>query len=203
LGHAKWLAEDKKQSAIERPADLVATATAKAREDEAGGPLAGAHVTDLLEFGRVVHAEMNALAEAARTGKPVAGATLYCTTFPCHMCARHIVAAGIRRVIYLEPYPKSLAFELHGDAILEVGPDVDPAGRVAFEAFIGVALPLFERLFARGKRKTADGDIEAWHPAQAKPRLKILYPTHVHIEDAVVARFYESLLAAQLLPPTP
>jgi deoxycytidylate deaminase len=42
---------------------------------------------------------------------------LFSTTFPCHMCARHIVSAGIKRVVFLEPYPKSYAEELYADSI--------------------------------------------------------------------------------------
>ena len=72
---------------------------------------------DLTEFGRPVHAEMEALLSCARSGVSPRGGVLYCTTFPCHNCAKHIVAAGIERVFYVEPYPKSLAAELHRDAI--------------------------------------------------------------------------------------
>jgi deoxycytidylate deaminase len=72
---------------------------------------------NVIEFGRAVHAEMAALMDSARRGVPVKNATLYCTTFPCHLCARHIVAAGIRRVVYIEPYPKSLAAQLYPDSI--------------------------------------------------------------------------------------
>ena len=72
---------------------------------------------DLLEFGRIIHAEMSAISDAARKGVAIQGATLYSTTFPCHLCAKHIVASGIKRVVYLEPYPKSYANALHGDSI--------------------------------------------------------------------------------------
>jgi deoxycytidylate deaminase len=72
---------------------------------------------DALEYGRVVHAEMGALSDAARLGHQVKDGVLYCTTFPCHLCAKHIVAAGIARVVFLEPYPKSLAPHLHSDSI--------------------------------------------------------------------------------------
>ena len=68
---------------------------------------------DLLEFGRMVHAEMAALMDAARRGISVKGCLMYVTTFPCHMCARHIIAAGIQKVIYIEPYPKSKVGELY------------------------------------------------------------------------------------------
>lgn len=68
---------------------------------------------DALEYGRIVHAEMVAICDAARLGTAIKGAHLLTTTFPCHMCAKHIVAAGIEEVVFLEPYPKSLAFDLH------------------------------------------------------------------------------------------
>jgi deoxycytidylate deaminase len=90
---------------------------------------------DILEFVRAVHAEMAALIDAARRGVTVTGSTLYATTFPCHHCARHIVAAGIERVVYVAPYPKSRAGELHGDAI-SLGQS--ESGRIPFEAFVGV-----------------------------------------------------------------
>jgi deoxycytidylate deaminase len=74
-------------------------------------------LSDITEFGRSVHAEMDALIAAGRTGVSFRDSTLYTTTFPCHTCTRHILAAGIRRLVYIEPYPKSLAPELHDDAI--------------------------------------------------------------------------------------
>jgi deoxycytidylate deaminase len=74
-------------------------------------------VMHLLEFGRTTHAEMEAIMATARIGSPVRGASLYTTTFPCHECARLIITSGIARVIFIEPYPKSQAIELHSDAI--------------------------------------------------------------------------------------
>lgn len=74
-------------------------------------------IGQLLEFSRAVHAEMDALLSAGRIGASTVGSHLYVTTFPCHYCARHIVSAGVYEVQYIEPYPKSLARELHGDAI--------------------------------------------------------------------------------------
>lgn len=73
----------------------------------------------LIEYSRAIHAEMDAITALARsTNHSTLGKTLYCTTYPCHVCARHIVAAGIVRVVYIEPYEKSLALKLHGDAIM-------------------------------------------------------------------------------------
>jgi deoxycytidylate deaminase len=74
-------------------------------------------IGDLLEFSRAVHAEMEAIISAARKGVTTVGAKLFVTTFPCHYCARAIVAAGIDEVQYVEPYPKSQALALHADSI--------------------------------------------------------------------------------------
>jgi deoxycytidylate deaminase len=63
---------------------------------------------DLLEFARIIHAEMSAISDAARKGIPIQDSTLYCTTFPCHICAKHIVASGVRRVVYLETLSEEL-----------------------------------------------------------------------------------------------
>src|SRR5271157_1609662 len=69
------------------------------------------------EYGRAVHAEINGLLTCARNGVSPGGTTLFTTAFPCHNCTRHIIAAGVRRVVYFEPYPKSMARKLHNDAI--------------------------------------------------------------------------------------
>ena len=68
--------------------------------------LKGIRIMQPLEYGRAVHAEMAAIVEASARGLKIRGSTLYTTTFPCHECARHIIAAGILRVVFIEPYPK-------------------------------------------------------------------------------------------------
>lgn len=110
-------------------------------------------------------------------GSPDLGHTLsaakshdLCTTYPCHNCARHIVAAGIREVVYIEPYPKSLAVKLHGDSIMELTRRADNAHgggspdrkrrddakkkpedteKVHFRLFSGVAPKRFATLFEK------------------------------------------------------
>lgn len=74
-------------------------------------------IGELIEFSRAVHAEMDAILSAAISGASPIGCKMYVTTFPCHYCARHIVAAGIDEVQYIEPYPKSKALKLHEDSI--------------------------------------------------------------------------------------
>lgn len=61
------------------------------------------------EVCRGLHAEQNAILQAARFGTSINGATLYCTHQPCSICAKMIIGAGIRAVKYLEPYPDELS----------------------------------------------------------------------------------------------
>jgi deoxycytidylate deaminase len=120
-------------------------------------PLAATAVANLLEFGRIVHAEMAAICDAATRGVSVHGGTLYCTTFPCHMCARHIIAAGIARVVYIEPYPKSRAKRLYKRAI-QVDQDREADNdAVKFDAFVGIAPSRFLDLFEMVNRKDVQG----------------------------------------------
>ena len=132
--------------------------------------LKGTRLAALIEFGRVVHAEMHALMEAARRGISLDQATLLCTTFPCHMCARHVLAAGVRRVIYIEPYPKSMTPELYGRAVSIDGEDGDPDS-VSFSAFVGVAPRSYLRFFEAGLRKDKFGYPRSWSPMGSLPRI--------------------------------
>lgn len=121
----------------------------------------------LIEFSRAVHAEMLAVLSAK---KPLAGATLYCTTYPCHSCARHLVAAGIKRVRYIEPYRKSLAVKLHSDSICENETDGD---RLAILPYEGVAPGRYLDLFGvtpEAPRKDVQGGVSVRRPAEAGPK---------------------------------
>ncbi|MCW2979471.1 MAG: hypothetical protein JWO14_1198 [Solirubrobacterales bacterium] len=106
---------------------------------------------ELTEFGRAVHAEMNALLDAARRGVSVQDMTLYSTTFPCHNCARHIIGAGIARVVFVEPYVKSRAGELHQDAL---GIDTSDSGdsKLSFTPFVGIAPRRYLEFFDAAQR---------------------------------------------------
>lgn len=131
LTTAGWLVEEKAQRKAEDLANDALFVEPK--------PLAGTSVASLLEFGRIVHAEMAAICDAALRGISIREGTLYCTTFPCHMCARHIIAAGIKRVVYIEPYPKSRAKKLYKRQI-QVDHDREAdQDAVKFEAFVGIA----------------------------------------------------------------
>lgn len=137
------------------------------RCDELIEQLAGTRVVNLTEFGRAVHAEMEALLAASRSTVSVFGATLYCTTYPCHNCTKHIIASGISRVVYIEPYPKSLAKDLHGDAIWSDEDPEEPGNRIRFDPFAGIAPRRYVRLFStvtpegrRFKRKDSHGTFD-------------------------------------------
>jgi deoxycytidylate deaminase len=102
----------------------------------------------LIEFSRAVHAEMHALLNAGHSaGNRIRGGKLFVTTYPCHSCARHLIAAGIREVRFIEPYRKSLATRLHADAITESESDTNKVRIVPFD---GVAPVRFLDLFSEG-----------------------------------------------------
>lgn len=71
--------------------------------------LEGSQLMSVIEYQRPIHAEVAAISDAARRGQPVAGADLYCTTYPCHLCFKSALAADLNRIHYIEPYPKSRA----------------------------------------------------------------------------------------------
>jgi len=159
-------------------------------------------ISDLTEFGRVVHAEMDALLSCSRAGIPTTGSTLYCTTFPCHNCAKHIIASGINRVVYVEPYPKSRALDFHSVSIqlkseLEKAPD-ETSELVSFEPFIGVGPRRFLDLFSMSlgggsklRRKDKDGNTLEWDKSSAPIRTPLIEKSYLDIERAAVEMWNE------------
>jgi cytidine deaminase len=188
-----WLASDKSEIDVE-----LLVKSAIFGEEEA--ILKEVQLMNVLEFGRVVHAEMSAITDAARRGLSVEGATLYCTTFPCHICARHIISCGIKRVVYIEPYPKSMAQRLYPEAICSDGqPGGD--GQVKFEPFLGVAPERYSDLFAMaGRRKEKDGTAVAWKRASAEPRLERMVGSYLQVEENAMAELAGALDRAGVKP---
>jgi dCMP deaminase len=77
---------------------------------------------------RSTHAEQNAIVQAARHGISIDGATLYCTNNPCLGCAKLLINAGIRRIVYEEPYHDPVALDLLDEAGIAVDRfDVTPS----------------------------------------------------------------------------
>ena len=68
------------------------------------------------ELCYAVHAEQNAIVQAAKLGISLDGGTLYCTHQPCVICAKMIINAGIKRVVYSEGYPDEFALQLFTEA---------------------------------------------------------------------------------------
>lgn len=64
------------------------------------------------ELCRGLHAEQNAIVNAANFGVSLKGATLYCTTQPCLICTKMIINAGIKRIVYEEGYPDNISLEM-------------------------------------------------------------------------------------------
>lgn len=183
LNESKLLVEELRQSNANELASDLLFGTKKE-------VLKGSQLLNLLEFGRSVHAEMAALMDAARRGVPVKGATLYSTTYPCHLCAKHIVASGIGRVVYVEPYPKSKAKDFYSDSIAS-----DPVrlaeGSVVFESFVGVAPRAYSDLFEMrdsDSRKTKLGHMVEWTSSNARPKFKRHINTYLLLETRLTAK---------------
>lgn len=148
---------------------------------------------------------MDAIVSLARSGSVgIGGATLYTTTFPCHSCARHIVAAGVSEVYYIEPYEKSMAQELHDDAISFEDPkqtegeeSISSNGsgqRVKFLHFEGVSPRLFATAFRAEERK--DKKTGRFIPISDDGPRKILpeyMDNYQAFEDAAVKHFQDIL----------
>jgi deoxycytidylate deaminase len=161
-------------------------------------------VRNLIEYGRAVHAEMAALTDAARRGVSVSGCRMYVTAFPCHLCARQIVAAGIKRLFYIEPYAKSLAAELYPDSISVDGAD-RTLQQIPFEPFGGVAPRQYMNLFLAAKRKTENGEAVLFRPNLARLRYHDLHRVYLENEDQMIKNLGDEfkrkkLLIAKALP---
>jgi cytidine deaminase len=150
-----------------------------------GAPLRDTRVKDNIDYVRAVHAEAAAIIDAARHGITVKESRMLTTTFPCHECARHIVAAGVSEVVYLEPYPKSGTKRLYRDSIL-----LDPAEpdgvRVTFRTFIGVAPPRYLEFFTLGQRarKNRDGTPVEVDISNSPPALPYYTPSEASVAQA-------------------
>ena len=148
-------------------------------------------IKDITEYGRVVHAEMEAILSCARSEINTYQTTLYCTTFPCHNCAKHIVASGIKKVFYIEPYPKSKAFLFHKDSIesSENSKKSRDIKKVVFEPFVGVGPRCFFNLFSinlgtgyKVVRKEKDGRVVKWDRKNGRLRIQMLPSSYIEKE---------------------
>ena len=157
-------------------------------------------LNDITEYGRVVHAEMDAILSCARRGISCDKAVIFCTTYPCHNCAKHIIASGIKEVVYIEPYPKSKAHDMHSDAI-RTPDDATSKDKVLFNPFVGVGPRRFVDLFSMSlsigeklKRKRKDSfEKSVWDRSNARPRIKMFPTSYIENEKIVETETTEKL----------
>jgi deoxycytidylate deaminase len=178
--------EDSNEREKERMADLIVRELGGGVDSERiRSSLRSAGFFDISEFGRSVHAEMEALLACARSGRSARDAVLYTTTFPCHNCTRLIIGAGIRKVIYIEPYAKSRASDLHPDAI---SVEKEEAGKIPFLPFVGVGPRRYFDLFSLGLstgypiERKKNGKLAPWERSNAPIRLQMKPSTYLQRE---------------------
>ena len=191
LQDAGWLVPDKATTPVKR-------LTAMALDGDNPVLPKNSQIRNLIEFGRAVHAEMAAIVEAARRGISVSDCTMFVTTFPCHLCARHIVASGIQRLRYIEPYAKSLAAELYPDSIAVEGSEAN-SNQIPFEPFVGISPRQYMHLFSAKDRKSSSGQVVRFNPAGAVPRSSAEERVYIESEDRMLALLTKAMRIQGLL----
>ena len=194
LQRNQWLAESKKTTHVTEMVKEVL-------RDGEQPIMKGAQFTSTIDFVRAVHAEMTVITDAARHGVPTKDCVLYTTTFPCHDCAKHIVAAGIKRVVYLEPYAKSLVGELYSDSIVVDG-EGQCGDKVPFEPFVGIAPTRYSDLFALAgrRRKNKDGTVKAWRRSGSLPNIPEYSVARMAAEQKEFKDFKNEMVKKGLVP---
>lgn len=141
----------------------------------------------LLDFHPCTHAEIAAIIDAAKLGVSIRNSTLYTTTFPCHLCAKDIINAGIKRVVYLEAYPKSKNKDLYPNLI-----DFDPkfeSELIPFNFYWGIGPKRFIYAYSLENKITEENSLP--------PLLKYETPEYYDQRESDVKKYLENLLAAK------
>ena len=95
--------------------------------DDAGHLMVDGHCV------RTVHAEMNALIQAAKRGHAVEGATAYVTNMPCTTCAKALITAGIKRVVVFSDYHDTLAMQFFLKAQTKIDKIIMPSKEIQYD----------------------------------------------------------------------
>ena len=82
---------------------------------------------------RTVHAEMNALVQAAKKGHGIDGATAYVTNTPCTTCAKALITAGVKRIVIFSDYHDALALEFCRKAAVMVDKIAMPSKEILYD----------------------------------------------------------------------
>ena len=185
---------DPNKNEFRKIAEDVLKTLNKENTDENIEILRNSKLGELTEYARAVHAEMEALSMCARNNISCKNAEIYVTTFPCHNCAKHIVSSGIKKIVYIEPYPKSKTFELFNDSISKDINEKD--SRVVCIPFFGVGPKRFIELFSmdysflrKRIRKNRDGTTLQFSPIKAEMRNPMLPSTYIE-REAIQSRNY-------------
>lgn len=159
-------------------------------------------VKGLIEFSRAIHAEMHAILGALKVGGDrVTGGSIFVTTYPCHACARHIIAAGISNVYYIEPYKKSLATKLHDDAITE---DESDSNLVRLLPYEGVAPSRYLSIFKMlPNSRKLNGRLILIASKSARPRTERSLQSMPELEGMVVKSLVDRGLLATTVSSAP
>lgn len=146
-------------------------------------------ISSVMEYSRSIHAEMDVITSMARKQNgDTKDKILFTTTYPCHNCARHIVAAGIKKVVYIEPFDKSLALDLHNDAITKN----EESSKVIFCDFEGVSPRRYNKFF-RPTDERKDGKTGTAN------KFNVRYKNHIDVQYLDDYRKYESVVARKFI----
>lgn len=180
------------QHIVEALGDLVEPSK---RDEAVAAVMGNKKLRGLIEFSRSIHAEMHAILTALREkGDRVRGGRIYITTYPCHSCARHIIASGVKEVYYIEPYKKSLATKLHGDAMSELEQEDSKVRLIPYD---GVAPSRYLSLFRmKPNSRKRNGKVIRVAPAVATPKLEKSLEALPALEGLVVQSLVERKLVA-------
>ena len=143
---------------------------------------------NIIEYSRSIHAEMHAIIIGSQmTNNKMVGGNLYCTTYPCHNCARHIILAGIKNIFYIEPYKKSLGMILHEDALTEEENNSE-LNKVKILPYSGVSPRRYLEFFSMkdDNRKDENGDVVKNDIKKIVPKYRITLQALPTLEEQAI-----------------
>ncbi len=157
-------------------------------------------VKESLEYHPCTHAEIAAILDAAKLGLSVRDAILYITTFPCHICAKDIITAGIQRVVYLAAYPKSKNKELYPELIILDNAPNRCSNGVPFEAYMGISPKRFSYVYDLDNKPWKNNKKEDKKEGKSNifpPLLKCEIPTYYELREKDVIRYLKKDLKGE------
>jgi hypothetical protein len=102
------------------------------------------------------------------------------------MCARLIIAAGIKKVVFIEPYPKSKTEDLYQDSVTVENIEENTA-KVSFRSFVGISPNRYSQFFRMLRKKDSAGRVLYWDKQEAMPRMRRFVPSYLALEQRLVS----------------